>query len=176
MGAARRTDGDRCRLIMENALFAIIYAWRNLRRGGSRSIFASFCVAVGVAAVVGMQLLALNISAAVAKAPQQANGGDIAIDPIAGPFTAADIARIATLKRRDVIVDFTYTLNGGRNGVKATYHGLSTLISVRGIQPENYPLYGQFIADQPAVDVRALLHGPYDAVVTRDLYDRLHLT
>ena len=46
------------------------YAWRNLRRGGARSLFAAFCVAVGVAAVVGMQLLALNISAAVNRAPR----------------------------------------------------------------------------------------------------------
>lgn len=160
---------------MENILFAIIYAWRNLRRGGSRSLFAAFCVAVGVAAVVGMQLLALNISAAVDRAPQQANGGDISIDPIAGPFTARDIAKIAALQRQGAIADFTYTLNGGRNGVKATYQGIVTLIEVRGIQPEKYPLYGQFVAEQPATPVYSLLRAPTDAVVTRDLYDRLHL-
>ncbi|MDB5057797.1 MAG: hypothetical protein JWO59_1269, partial [Chloroflexi bacterium] len=106
---------------MEGLIFAFTYAWRNLRRGGSRSLFAAFCVAVGVAAVVGMQLLALNISAAVDRAPQEANGGDIAISPITSPFQRADINAIAALQRRGVIADFTMTLNGGRNGVKASY-------------------------------------------------------
>src|SRR4051794_18455318 len=88
------------KLPMEGLLFALIYAWRNLRRGGSRSIFAAFCVAVGVAAVVGMQMLALNISAAVDRAPKEANGGDIAVDPIAAPFRANDLAAVAALRQR----------------------------------------------------------------------------
>ena len=139
-------------------------------------MFAAFCVAVGVAAVVGMQLLALNISAAVDKAPKQANGGDISISPIARPFIGANLARIEALKRQGVIVDYTLTLNGGRNGVKATHDGITTLMTVRGIQPVKYPLYGTFTAVQPVVPVKDLLRHKGDVVVTRDLYDRLHLT
>jgi len=163
---------------MENTVFALAYAWRNLRRGGSRSLFAAFCVAVGVAAVVGMQMLALNISAAVDKAPKQANGGDIAVDPITSAFQAPALARVEALRRRGVIADYTTILNAGRGGfnVKATYGDRTTLISARGIDPTKYPLYGEFIAAQPAnTPVRTLLHGPYDAVITRDLFDRLRL-
>jgi len=159
-------------------MFALIYAWRNLRRGGRRSLFAAFCVAVGVAAVAGMQLLALNISAAVDRAPKEANGGDISIDPITAPFQRADIAAVERLKQRHVIVDFTMTLSGksGGIGVKATAGGISTLISVRGIETSNYPLYGSFdTTTPPAVAVTSLLRSPTDAVITRDLFDRLHL-
>jgi putative ABC transport system permease protein len=160
---------------VEGLIFAITYAWRNLRRGGSRSLFAAFCVAVGVAAVVGMQLLALNISASVDRAPKEANGGDIAIDPITSPFQRSDIEAVAALKKRGVIADYTITLNGGRNGVKATYGDRTTLISVRGIQTSNYPLYGVFNAATPNVSASSLLRAPTDAVITTDLYDRLHL-
>ncbi len=160
---------------MEALVFAFAYAWRNLRRGGSRSVFAVFCVAVGVAAVVGMQLLALNISSSVSRAPQEANGGDISVDPITTPFQAADIAKVEQLRKRGVIVAYTTTLNGGRNGVKASAHGRTTLISVRGIDPATYPLYGQFLATDPNRSVSSLLHAPTDAVITRDLFDRLQL-
>ncbi|MGH2345265.1 MAG: ABC transporter permease, partial [Chloroflexota bacterium] len=160
---------------MESLSFAVAYAWRNLRRGGSRSLFAVFCVAVGVAAVVGMQLLALNIGASLSRAPQQANGGDITVDPITTPFQAADIAKVEQLRRRGVITAYTTTLNGGRGGVKATAHGRSTLISVRGIDPATYPLYGQFTAAEPNRSVSSLLRAPTDAVITRDLFDRLQL-
>jgi predicted lysophospholipase L1 biosynthesis ABC-type transport system permease subunit len=160
---------------MAGLLFALTYAWRNLRRGGARSIFAAFCVAVGVAAVVGMQLLALNISAAVDKAPKEANGGDISIAPITTPFQAADLARVADLQRRGIIVSSTITLTGGQDGVKASLGDRTTLIVVRGIQTASYPLYGEFQAETPPVLVKTLLRGPYDAVVTRDLYDRLHM-
>ncbi|HEY8286962.1 MAG TPA: FtsX-like permease family protein [Chloroflexota bacterium] len=160
---------------MESPAFALAYAWRNLQRGGARSLFAAFCVAVGVAAVVGMQLLALNISASVNRAPQEANGGDISVDPITTPFQASDLAKVERLRRQGVIVAYTATLNGGRGGVKATAYGLSTLISVRGIDPATYPLYGQFIASRPSQSVSSLLRTPTDAVITQDLFDRLHL-
>src|SRR5579871_6550451 len=96
---------------MEAAFFALTYAWRNLRRGGMRSLFAAFCVAVGVAAVVGMQLLALNISAAVDRAPKEANGGDIAVDPITTPFQSSDIAKVEELRRQGRIAAYTITLS-----------------------------------------------------------------
>jgi putative ABC transport system permease protein len=160
---------------MEGIVFAITYAWRNLRRGGTRSIFAAFCVAVGVASVVGMQLLALNISAAIDRVPREANGGDIAISPITSPFQRADIAAISALEQRGVFVDYTVTLNGGRNGVKASAGGRTTLIMVRGIEPAKYPLYGAFQAQTPNVPVDSLLRAPTDAVLTTDLFDRLHL-
>src|SRR5579885_2842354 len=153
-------------------LLPLVYAWRNLRRGGTRSLFAAFCVAVGVAAVVGMQLLALNISAAVDRAPKEANGGDIAIDPITTPFQAADIAQVEALRRRGLIQAYTTTLT---NQAKAQYGGRTTVISVRGIQPDRYPLYGAFDAAQPPIPVSTLLRGPRDGVITRDLFDRLHL-
>jgi putative ABC transport system permease protein len=162
---------------MLDGAFALAYAWRNLKRGGRRSLFAAFCVAVGVAAVVGMQLLALNISASVNKAPQQANGGDISIDPISNPFQRADIAAVETLKKRGVIADYTLTLNAQRNGlgVKATAADRTTLISVRGIQTSNYPLYGTFDSTTPKASVTSLLKAPTDAVITSDVFARLHL-
>jgi putative ABC transport system permease protein len=162
---------------MPDLLFAFTYAWRNLQRGGRRSLFAAFCVAVGVAAVVGMQLLALNISASVNRAPKEANGGDISVEPITSPFQRADIAAVAALKRRGVIENYTITLSGRHNGlgVKATNGSRTTLLSVRGIDIQTYPLYGEFDASTPKVSVTTLLKHPTDAVVTSDVFDRMHL-
>jgi len=66
-------------------------------------------------------------------------------------FQRSEIAAVAALKREGVIADYTLTLNAQRNGlgVKATAGDLTTLISVRGIQTQNYPLYGAFDAVSP---------------------------
>jgi hypothetical protein len=41
------------------------YATRSLVRGGQRTVLAIFCVAVGVMAIVGLQLVGISVNAAL---------------------------------------------------------------------------------------------------------------
>ena len=55
------------------------YTSRSLFRGGQRTILAVFCVAVGVMAIVSLQLVGQMINNAFTGNVRDANGGDIAV-------------------------------------------------------------------------------------------------
>jgi putative ABC transport system permease protein len=55
------------------------YASRSLLRGGQRTILAIFCVAVGVMAIVGLQLVGYMLQNSLTTNTRDTNGGDIAI-------------------------------------------------------------------------------------------------
>ncbi len=53
------------------------YATRALIRGGQRTVLAIFCVAVGVMAIVALQLVGLSVNQALLGNIIEANGGDM---------------------------------------------------------------------------------------------------
>jgi len=57
--------------------FYLKYAARSIRRGGQRSFFAILCVAVGVAALVALQSLAVSIKDTLTGDIQARAGGDV---------------------------------------------------------------------------------------------------
>jgi predicted lysophospholipase L1 biosynthesis ABC-type transport system permease subunit len=59
--------------------FYIIHSLRDLRRNGARTIFALFCIATGVAAVVALRSLALMIGDELTLNLAEINRGDIQI-------------------------------------------------------------------------------------------------
>jgi hypothetical protein len=56
------------------------YATRSLIRGGQRTVLAIFCVAVGVMAIVALQLVGLSVDQALIGNIVEANGGDIRLN------------------------------------------------------------------------------------------------
>ena len=55
------------------------YASRSLLRSGQRTVLAVFCVAVGVMAVVSMQLVGYMMQNSLTTSARDTNGGDIAV-------------------------------------------------------------------------------------------------
>lgn len=53
------------------------YSTRSLIRGGQRTVLAIFCVAVGVMAIVALQLVGLSVNQALLGNIIESNGGDI---------------------------------------------------------------------------------------------------
>src|SRR5215472_16369874 len=74
------------------------YTTRSLLRGGGRTALAVFCVAVGVMAIVALQLVGLMANNALTSNIREINGGDVAVSPSTGNFTAADLQFFACLK------------------------------------------------------------------------------
>ncbi len=53
------------------------YSTRSLARDGYRTVLAIFCIAVGVMAIVSLQLAGLTIRHSLTSNVREANGGDI---------------------------------------------------------------------------------------------------
>lgn len=68
------------------------YTSRSFLRGGQRTILAIFCVAVGVMAIVSLQLVGQMINSAFTSNVREANGGDIAVSSPTIPFKQSDLA------------------------------------------------------------------------------------
>src|SRR5437588_9355385 len=97
------------------------YTSRSLLRGGQRTILAIFCVAVGVMAIVALQLVGEMINGALTGNVSDANGGDIAATSESDPFKQSDLAFFDQLKSNGTFSNYTamYSTNGP-NGFAAS--------------------------------------------------------
>src|SRR2546429_9125616 len=62
------------------------YATRSLIRGGQRTVLAIFCVAVGVMAIVALQLVGISVNQALLGNIIEANGGGVRLKADLSPF------------------------------------------------------------------------------------------
>src|SRR5205823_13654432 len=83
------------------------YTSRSLLRGGQRTMLAIFCVAVGVMAIVSLQLVGQMINSAFTNNVREANGGDIAVSSPTIPFKQSDLAFFDKLKSNATITSYT---------------------------------------------------------------------
>ncbi len=148
------------------------YATRSLRRGGQRTVLAVFCIAVGVMAIVALQLASLMVSNNLTGNVRQANGGDLSARNDVIPFQQQDIAYFQGL------------VTGGKaTGVTAlttesgtVYHGDQNYPAAIGIvaDPAHYPLVGQPTFSDPAGgDMHRLLAAPDNMIVSADVAKNL---
>src|SRR5260221_14546115 len=93
------------------------YTARALLRGGQRTILAICCVAVGVMAVVSLQLVGLMLQNSLTANVRETNGGDIAGTPPGVPLKTGDPTPFDQLKSAGNISNYTAVINATR-GVK----------------------------------------------------------
>jgi hypothetical protein len=131
------------------------YTTRSLLRGGSRTTLALFCVAVGVMAIVALQLVGLMANAALTSNVREINGGDIAVSPNTGGFTDNDLNYFAGLKSQGQITDFT--AYNDTNATDFTKDSRSVPLGLRTVNTSPsavtgavFPLVGNPAMDQPA--------------------------
>ena len=79
------------------------YATRSQLRGGQRSLLAIFCIAIGVMAIVALQLVSNAINLGLTGNVRALNGGDLAITSASAPLTArpARLLRHTAVAGRD---------------------------------------------------------------------------
>ncbi len=114
------------------------YTWRSLVRGGQRTILAIFCVAVGVMAIVSLQLVGFMINNAFNGNVRDANGGDIAVRSQNQPFKQGDLDYFAALKKAGTIIAYTPVINS--QGYTSSKVSLRETFSLRVVDPANYPV------------------------------------
>src|SRR5215469_12486644 len=91
-------------------LFYVNYPARSLIRGGQRTLLAIFCVAVGVMAIVALQLVGLMINNALTSNVRNANGGDITVSSPGALFKQSDLAFFEQLKQDGAIQNYTASI------------------------------------------------------------------
>ena len=156
------------------------YTSRSLVRGGSRTLLAIFCVAVGVMAIVALQLVGLMVNTALTSNIRELNGGDVEVSTNTANFTETDLQYFALLKSKHEITGFT--AYSDTRATSITPDGRTLPIGVRVVNTSinnvtgtTYPLLGTPAMLQPAgSDFRQLLRGnPNNAIVTKTLFDEL---
>jgi predicted lysophospholipase L1 biosynthesis ABC-type transport system permease subunit len=114
------------------------YSLRSLLRGGQRTILAIFCIAVGVMAIVAMQLVGLMIITAYIGDPRDVNGGDIAVYSSNSPFSQQDLSFFEQLKSDGTIVNYTASYNFyGSLPLTGKAH---RSFSIEAVDPHNFPV------------------------------------
>jgi putative ABC transport system permease protein len=134
------------------------YATRSLWRGGQRTLLALFCVAVGVMAIIALQLVGLSVNQALIGNIVAANGGDIRLSASLAPLRPGDLAVLDKLKQQGDITDYATLTNPG--GSISLPGGEGAVFSFFAVSP-NFPLVGQanFLLPDPNLTLQSVLKG-----------------
>lgn len=134
------------------------YTTRSLLRGGQRTVLAVFCVAVGVMAIVALQLVGLMINNALTSNVRDANGGDIAVSSRTRPFTPGDLSYFDQLKNDGTITN--YTAVTAATGSTSNTTSITNSFDVMAVNPNSFPIVTPPIFINPANgSISSLLSG-----------------
>ncbi len=114
------------------------YTSRSLLRGGQRTALAIFCVAVGVMAIVALQLVGQMINNAFTVNVRDANGGDIAVTSQSAPFKQSDLAFFDNLKSNGTITNYTAVINV--NGSIGLASSATQSFTLQVVDPQSFPV------------------------------------
>ncbi len=149
------------------------YATRSLRRGGQRTVFAIFCVAVGVLVIVSLQLVGYMAAGSISSDIRAFNGGDIAVHTEYHDLSRLQLAYFDQLKAQGRIT--AYSPSGGSCATTTESPiGSGERLCIDTVDPATYPLAGDLHWLAPANgSLSALLQGD-TAVATQSLAELLH--
>src|SRR5437868_13549046 len=146
------------------------YTSRSLLRGGQRTVLAVFCVAVGVMAIVALQLVGLMINNALTSNVRDANGGDISVTSQTRPFTQSDLAKFDAFKRDGTITNYTPIISStGSTGNSAT---VTNNFTIEAVDPRNFPLVTPPTFVTPSNGTIVGLLGNNSVIVDKTLADQ----
>jgi len=148
------------------------YATRSLLRGGQRTILAIFCVAVGVMAIVALQLVGLSVNSALVGNIVEANGGNLRVNAGVSPLRKRDLPFFDQLKQRGSITDYATSYNtGGTITASSGDEQTFTIVAVS----HNFPLIGQanFIAPSSNLTTQQVVQGN-NVAVSMHIFQTLH--
>lgn len=149
------------------------YSTRSLARGGQRTLLAIFCVAVGVMAIVALQLVGNMVNQALTGNIRAGNGGDIAVRSDITPFQAQDVQKFETLKANDTIT--AYTAADNQQVVSRDTSGQVQQYVLSVVDPAQFPLAGAPAFIDPTNGSLSSLLQNDTVVVTNALLTQLHL-
>src|SRR5579885_356712 len=158
---------------MKSSLY-LNYSTRSLVRGGQRTILALFCIAVGIMAIVGLQLAAESMNAAVTGNVRALNQGDVSVESPSTAIARSDLSFFDQRKSQGVISAYSPELTS--YSLAQINGGASQFFHTRIVDPASFPLVGTPRIVQPAgASLQSLLAQPGGAVLSRSLANTLHV-
>jgi putative ABC transport system permease protein len=125
-------------MIFMRAGFYWSYPTRALTRGGQRTLLAIFCIAVGVLAIVALQLVGNMVNNALTTNIRAANGGDLSVRSDFISMTAQDVAKIDALKQSgQITVDTAVSENQVESNNSS---GATQQYTLAAVDPQVFPL------------------------------------
>src|SRR5712691_8820171 len=122
------------------ARFYWSYPTRSLVRGGQRTLLAIFCIAVGVLAIVALQLVGNMVNNGLTGNIRIGNGGDISVRSNQVPLSAQQLTIFDQLKAKSQITD--YTAIAQSQGQSTDKDGQFQVYTVVAVDPAKFPLAG----------------------------------
>lgn len=148
------------------------YTTRSLVRGGQRTLLALFCIAVGVMAIVGLELATASMMNAVTSNVRVLNQGDVSLQAGPSPLSQNDLSFFSGLKSKGQISG--YTAETADYGAIDTPGGKRLLMQSQVVQAPTFPLVGTpHIIKPSGASIKSLLSRPGAAVVTESLAKKL---
>jgi putative ABC transport system permease protein len=148
------------------------YTSRSLLRGGQRTILAVFCVAVGVMAIVALQLVGSMLQSSLTANTRDTNGGDVAVTAQNVPLKASDLAYFAHLKSDGTITNYSAVTraNGSLSAAASSFQSFS----VQAVDPNNYPVVTPPTFATPSNGSVSTLLTNNQVIVTQNFLDNFH--
>src|SRR5690348_445067 len=146
------------------------YATRSLFRGGQRTLLAIFCVAVGVMAIVSLQLVGNMVNNGLTANVREGNGGDISVRSDVVPISAQQLKSFDTLLSDGTITDYTAVASQMVQGNDKD--GTTDYFTLRAVDPQKFPLAGTPAFKDPSDGSFSSLLTGDSAVVTQKWLDQ----
>jgi putative ABC transport system permease protein len=147
------------------------YATRSLARGGQRTLLAIFCVAVGVLAIVSLQLVGGMVNAALTTNVRDGNGGDISVRSDVTPLSAQQLSIFDNLKNQGTLTAYTAVSSTG--GEAEDKSGATQFFTVRAVNTATFPVAGAPVFRTPSDGSLSSILSGDRVVVTSTLLDQL---
>ncbi len=148
------------------------YTSRSLLRGGQRTMLAIFCVAVGVMAIVALQLAGSMLQSSLTSNTRDTNGGDIAVTTQGVPLKASDMSFFAQLESKGTITNYTATTTA--SGTLSATGSTFSSFTVEAVDPNNFPVVSQPTFVTPSNGNISNLLARNQVIVTQNFLDTYH--
>ena len=148
------------------------YTSRSLLRGGQRTLLAVFCVAVGVMAIVALQLVGSMLQSSLSSNTRNTNGGDVAVSAQNAPLKSSDLAYFKQLKNNGTITN--YTASTSASGALTATAPSFQAFTVEAVDPNNYPIVAAPTFTSPNNGSISNLLNNKQIVVTQSFLDATH--
>src|ERR1700690_1717134 len=150
-------------------------AWRETRSSMTKFLFVVLAVAAGVGALAGVRGFSQSFRATLKDESRTVMAADLTARQFA-PATDAQVAKLDDLARQGVAHTLiTETISMASSGTAAAGSDAATpaLVSIKAVDPTQYPYYGQVKLDPPMPLKQALT--PETVAVANDVLLRLNL-
>ena len=116
------------------------YATRSLVRGGQRTLLAIFCVAVGVMAIVSLQLVGASVNQGLTGNIRDSNGGDLSVTAAIINLRADQLDVFDKLQSEGLIS--TYTAVSTHQAQTSDKQDNAQYFELKAVDPSRFPLAG----------------------------------